>query len=82
MSLEKEFVQAEAQKRREIRFLHFLRLIPAVLARGVLSVLMFLWHFPGALARSVKKSVEAYFLEKSEGKPHSCSPKRLIYEHR
>ncbi|KIK48616.1 hypothetical protein CY34DRAFT_798136 [Suillus luteus UH-Slu-Lm8-n1] len=42
------------------------RLLLAVLAQGVLSVLVFLWHFLCALARPVKRSVEAYFSEKYE----------------
>ncbi|KAG1764533.1 hypothetical protein EDD22DRAFT_883145 [Suillus occidentalis] len=45
---------------------HENRLLLAVLAQGVLSVLMFLWHFLCALARPVKRSVKAYFSEKSE----------------
>ncbi|KAG2040457.1 hypothetical protein BDR03DRAFT_892399 [Suillus americanus] len=43
-----------------------LRLLIVVLAEGVSSVLGFLGHFPGALTRWVKRSIKAYFSEKSE----------------
>ncbi|KAG1785859.1 uncharacterized protein HD556DRAFT_1419306 [Suillus plorans] len=48
----------------------------AVLDKCVSFALVFLWHFPGALARWVKRSVETYFSKQSEGKPDLCSPKR------
>lgn len=54
-----ETAPVEAPEQRENR------LLLTVLANGVLSVPVFLWHFPGALARWVKRSVKAYFSEKS-----------------
>jgi hypothetical protein len=75
-SLEKEFVQVEAPMRHEIRFFYFLRLFLIMIANGVLSAPVFLWHFPGAFASWVERSIKAYFSEQSQGKPDSCSPKR------
>ncbi|KAG1827933.1 hypothetical protein EV424DRAFT_1537112 [Suillus variegatus] len=59
---EKESVNSEAREQRENCFLLFL----AVLVKGTLSVLVFPWRFPGVFVRSVKRSVNAYFLKKSE----------------
>jgi hypothetical protein len=66
MSLEKEPV--EAPEERENYFLHLLLI---VFSKGILSLLVFPWCFPGAFARLVKRSVKAYFSEQSEGKPYS-----------
>ncbi|KAG1809677.1 uncharacterized protein BJ212DRAFT_596740 [Suillus subaureus] len=56
---EQEQSEVQAHEQHENRFL---RLLPVVFAKGVLSVPMFLWHFSGALARSVK----AHFSEQSD----------------
>jgi hypothetical protein len=45
-----------------LRFLRFFRLLLVMLAKGVSSV------FP-------RMSIKVYFLNQSEGKPDSCSPK-------
>ncbi|KAG2352515.1 hypothetical protein BDR07DRAFT_1368289 [Suillus spraguei] len=52
----------EAPEQRGNRFIRFL----VMLAKGVLSMLVFVWHFPGALARWVKRLIEAYFSKDSE----------------
>ncbi|KAG1778927.1 hypothetical protein EV702DRAFT_1044335 [Suillus placidus] len=47
--------EVQLQRQRENclhRFLRFLRLLPVMLAQHVLSVLVFLWRFPGVLASS------------------------------
>ncbi|KAG1886545.1 hypothetical protein F4604DRAFT_1277563 [Suillus subluteus] len=52
----------EAPKQREVCFLRLL----VTLDEGVSHVPVFLWHFPGALASWVKRSVKAHFSEHSE----------------
>ncbi|KAG2071817.1 hypothetical protein BDR04DRAFT_1097835 [Suillus decipiens] len=59
-SLERQSVEESEQCEN-----HFLRLL-VVLVKAVLSVLVFLWCLPGALARRVKRSIKAHFSEKSE----------------
>ncbi|KAG1778928.1 hypothetical protein EV702DRAFT_1044336 [Suillus placidus] len=59
----KESVEAPEQCENPLRFLR-LRLV--VVAKDVLSVLVFLRHFPGTLAGWVKMSVKAHFSEQSE----------------
>ncbi|KAG2040468.1 hypothetical protein BDR03DRAFT_1089871 [Suillus americanus] len=60
----------EVKVERENRFLCFLRSFQVrdllILAKRVPSALVFLWHFPGALARWIKRSIKAHFQKKSE----------------
>ncbi|KAG2040471.1 hypothetical protein BDR03DRAFT_948870 [Suillus americanus] len=56
----------KAPEQHENCFLRFFRLLLIALAKVVSSVPAFLWHFPGALATWIKKSIKAYFAEQSE----------------
>ncbi|KAG2067531.1 hypothetical protein BDR04DRAFT_844965 [Suillus decipiens] len=61
-SEENESVEVPEVEQCGNRLVHLL----TVLAKCVLSMLLFLWGFPGALMRWVKVSIKAYCLEQSE----------------
>jgi hypothetical protein len=70
------YMSVQAHKQCEnsfIRFLHFLRLLPIVLAKCVLSLPMFLSHFSGGLAKLVKSHFSEVSIVRAYPNVGSCA---------